>query len=62
MQQRPGSPVFKFGIAELSLALLTATPVLAQMGTTVDAAAKAAAQTAAPARAPQPHNQGQQPK
>jgi hypothetical protein len=53
--------VFKFGIAELSLALLTATPVLAQMGTTVDAAAKAAAAMGAPARLPA-HNQGQQPK
>ena len=54
--------MFKFGLAELSLALLTATPVLAQMGTTADAAAKAAAQRAAQARAPQAHNQGQQPK
>jgi hypothetical protein len=53
--------LFKCGIAELSLALLTATPVLAQMGTT-DTAAKNAAQAAAQPRAPQPHNQGQQPK
>jgi hypothetical protein len=53
--------VFKFGIAELSLALLTATPVLAQMGTTADATAKAAAATGTPSRVPA-HNQGQQPK
>jgi len=62
-QHRPrNAPVSKFGIAELSLALLTATPFLAQMGTTADAAAKASAQAAAQARGPQTHNQGQQPK
>jgi hypothetical protein len=52
--------VFKIGIFEISLALLTATPVLAQMGMP-ETGDKATAQTAG-RPAPQPHNQGQQPK